>query len=79
MKDKLVKTGHKKNYYKMKKIFHTSIFVLALMAVSAAPVAITYAVYMVDGNRSANAGINTNDVNTENSEEYPSYSSSISE
>ena len=79
MKDKLVKTGHEKNYYKMKKIFHTSLFVLALMAISAAPVAITYTVYMVDANSNTNAQINTNEEEVETNEEYPSYSSSCNE
>ena len=49
MKDKLVKTGHKKNYYRFRTILRTSIFVLSLLVVSSAPIAITYTVYVVNG------------------------------
>lgn len=49
MKDKLVKTGHKKNYYRLRYLLRSCIFVVSLLFISSAPIAITYTVYAVNG------------------------------
>lgn len=42
MKDKLEKTGHKKFYYRVKTVFTVILFTLAVIALSAIPVGITF-------------------------------------
>lgn len=49
MKDKLVQTGHRRGYYKAKSIFVGFLFLLSVFAISATPVAITYAATVKQG------------------------------
>jgi hypothetical protein len=42
MKDKLEKTGHKKFYYRLKSLFTVLMFSIAIAAVAAIPVGISY-------------------------------------
>jgi hypothetical protein len=42
MKDKLEKTGHKKLYYDLKTIFTILLFAVAVLALAAIPVGVTY-------------------------------------
>ncbi len=56
MKDKLVQTGHRQGYYKIKSIFVGFLFLLAVFAVSATPVVITYAATVKQGEAEAKEG-----------------------
>jgi hypothetical protein len=42
MKDKLEKTGHKKLYYDLKMFFTVFLFAVAILALAAIPVGVTY-------------------------------------
>ena len=46
MKDKLVRYGHKRPYYTMKKVLISSLLFIGLAGVCAAPIAIAYGVEM---------------------------------
>ena len=44
MKDKLYETGHKKAYYRFKRVLSLSLFALGIGLATAAPIFITYGV-----------------------------------
>lgn len=74
MKDKLVKTGHKKNYYRLRYLLRSCIFVVSLLFISSAPIAITYTVYAVNG-KAESSQVDTNK-EVSSSEEDSSFSTS---
>lgn len=74
MKDKLVKTGHKKNYYRVRYLLRSCIFVVSLLFISSAPIAITYTVYAVNG-KEQTSQVDTGEEVT-SSEEESSFSTS---
>ena len=74
MNDKLVKTGHRKGYYKAKSVFVGFLFVLAVFAASATPIAITYAASAKAGGADAHE-----ETTSQVSEEEPEESDSLSE
>ena len=74
MKDKLVKTGHKKNYYRVRYSLRSCIFVVSLLFISSAPIAITYTVYAVNG-KEQTSQVDTGEEVT-SSEEESSFSTS---
>ena len=73
MKDKLVQTGHGKGYYRLKSIFVGFLFLLSVFALSATPVAITYAATAKQGEAEAKEEA-TSEVVEEDSEEDESLS-----
>lgn len=56
MKDKLVKTGHRRSYYRFRSILIAGSFLLCGAAISAMPIAITYQMALSGGGAKADVG-----------------------
>lgn len=59
MKDKLVKTGHRRSYYRFKSILIAGSFLLCGAAISAMPIAITYQLAVSGGGAKADVASDT--------------------